>query len=240
MKRKVIILKTGSARVELRQQFGDFEDWILAGLPADLPGVDVLDVRQPGFQKTDPGHSLVIITGSHDNVTDQPFYLSDLCGWLQSAVARNVPLLGICYGHQLLASAFGGRVDFNSKGIELGTVQLNLLPEAAADPLFSPLPKQFLANVSHSQSVLEIPAGATVLAASVLEAVQAFRLKPAVYGFQFHPEFTLPIMRAYVQLKRGQIDSNSQDIETILAGIKPTPLSFGLIADFYRLFGQSD
>lgn len=80
-----------------------------------------------------------------------------------------MPALGICYGHQLLGHALGGTVGNHPDGGEFGTVEVRLLPEAAADPLFAGLPAVFPAQLFHRQSVLYLPSGAQVLASSQRE-----------------------------------------------------------------------
>ena len=74
--------------------------------------------------------------------------------WLRDAAHAGVPLFGICYGHQLLAHALGGEVGDNPNGREMGTIDLELHPHAADDPLFAGLPMQFPAQATHLQSVL--------------------------------------------------------------------------------------
>ena len=77
---------------------------------------------------------------------------------------EGLPLLGICYGHQLLAHALGGEVAYNPAGRESGTVHIDLHPHAQDDPLFSALPLKFTAHATHVQTVARPPEGATVLA----------------------------------------------------------------------------
>ena len=65
-------------------------------------------------------------------------------------------------GHQLLAHALGGQVDYNPAGRESGTIELSLDPAAHQDPLFSGLPSRFPAHATHLQTVLRAPEGATI------------------------------------------------------------------------------
>ena len=67
---------------------------------------------------------------------------------------------GICYGHQLLADALGGTVDYNLLGPERGTTEVTLLKAASTDPLFGGLPQTIEVHVSHSQLVLRLPSDA--------------------------------------------------------------------------------
>lgn len=111
--------------------------------------------------------------------------------WLRDAVALGLPILGVCYGHQLLAHALGGRVDYHASGREIGTVAIERLPAAADDALLAAAPARFVAHASHQQSVLELPAGAVVLARSAHDPHHAVRYAPRAWGLQFHPEFSV-------------------------------------------------
>jgi GMP synthase (glutamine-hydrolysing) len=108
-------------------------------------------------------------------------------------------VLGICYGHQLLAHALGGEVGYHPGGLELGTVPITLAPEAQADPLFAHLPNQWPAQVVHAQSVRALPPGAVRLAGNAHEPHQAYRVGTQAWGVQFHPEFSPAAMQGYVQ-----------------------------------------
>src|SRR5690625_6734079 len=73
-------------------------------------------------------------------------------------------MLGVCYGHQLMAAAFGGHVDFHPEGRESGTLAVRLTETGRADALLGTLPERFYAHLTHAQSVLEAPSDAQVLA----------------------------------------------------------------------------
>ncbi len=73
-------------------------------------------------------------------VSEQPSWSEALKPWLQQALADNLPLLGVCYGHQLMAAAFGGISDYHPAGRESGTRTVRLTQAGQQDPLFSQLP----------------------------------------------------------------------------------------------------
>lgn len=104
------------------------------------------------------------------------------------AVARGIPLLGICLGAQLLAHVAGGRVARSHGVPERGSCLVSLTAEAADDPLFTGLPEEFPAIQNHADQVVELPQGAVLLATSPACPVQAFRVGRAAWGVQFHPE----------------------------------------------------
>lgn len=197
------ILKTGSTLPALRAQQGDFEDWIEAGLgPADRP-VHVIQAEaagSAGFSWPDWSHIAgIVITGSHAMVTDDLPWMQASAEWLRAALGHRIPVLGICFGHQLLAKALGGVVGPNPRGLELGTVAIQATPAAQDDPLWRGLPPAFAANVVHYQSVLQPPPGAVVLAHNAHDPVHAFRVGADCWGVQFHPEFNAQAMRGYIE-----------------------------------------
>ncbi len=229
MNRRIVILKTGSTFETLARQEGDFEDWIRAGLRLPAGSVLVADVRssQP---LPDPGATAaVVITGSHDMVTEPPPWVPFAKSWLRSVLERDVPVLGICFGHQLLGELLGGEVGWHPDGREIGTVDVTTFPAAREDPLLSGLPEVFPAQVSHAQSVRKLPPGAVVLAHTEVEPCHAFRVKGNVWGVQFHPEFSETVMRAYLEWYRSQLARDGTDADRLLESVRPSPASEVLI-----------
>ncbi len=180
----------------------------------------------------------VVITGSHAMVTDHHEWSENTTAWLQDAFAVHVPILGICYGHQLLAYALGGRVGDNPKGREVGTVEVYRTEEAAGDRLLREPETALKAQVSHSQTVLSLPPEATRLAYSDLDANQAFVFGGRVWGLQFHPEFDADIMRAYIQYNRDKLVREKRDPDTILMNCRETPESSSILRRFAGLLDE--
>ncbi len=197
--KKIAIIKTGSTDEALRQQYGDFEFWIAkkTGLPESI--FSILDVLNMDGWPSAESFKSIIITGSHTNVTDRPDWLPELEDYVRKAHDHSVPILGICFGHQLLANAFGGEVSDNTQGPEFGSVPIELNTNARLTPLFQELPTVFSAFMSHRQSVVRLPEGAVGLAVSPKDQNAAFYLEPNLWGVQFHPEFDSTIMAWYLK-----------------------------------------
>ena len=126
--------------------------------------------------------------------TDLADWSERTAAWIGAALEADLPLLGVCYGHQLMAYALGGKVGDNPHGWERGlkTPTRN----SSRDPWLAPLPEAFQAWLSHRQSVLTPPPHAEVLARSDLDGCQILRYSPQALSVQFHPEFTRDIMTA--------------------------------------------
>lgn len=231
----ILIVKTGSTLPALRHQ-GDFEDWIEAAIaPCPAQVVDVEEGQPlPGAQQ--PG--AVIVTGSPAMVSQRLDWSERTAGWLADVVAANTPILGICYGHQLLAHALGGSAGPNPKGREIGTVNIDLdLHAAADDPLFGDLPASFAAHVTHLESALRLPAGAVRLAYNSHDMYQAFRFGRFAWGVQFHPEFDVDITRGYLFYRRHELYREGFGVLDILRAARQTPVATGVLRRFAELFG---
>ena len=197
----LLIVKNGSTHPEIAAQWGDFEDWIASGLGAARTSLWVVDPREGAPLPSPAQVAGAVLTGSHSMVTDREPWSEQTADWLRTAVAAELPVLGICYGHQLLAHALGGEVAFHPVGIELGTVDVALDPQATQhDPLFHGLPVNFKGQAAHRQHVRRLPPGAVRLAGNAFEPHQAFRAGRRAWGVQFHPEFGAAATAAYVRL----------------------------------------
>ena len=231
------ILQPGQKLPALAGYPGDFADWIMAGMgPEPKRARLVYPHRGDALPPADePG--AVVVTGSGAMVTAGDAWMQRSADWLAQAVAAGRPVLGICFGHQLLAHALGGRVLDNPRGVEVGTVPLALEPAAAGDPLFASLTEPLRVHVSHLQSVTVPPPGARRLASSELDPNQAFVCGERAWGVQFHPEFSAAVARAYLEFHSPTLHAQSRDPGALVAAIGDTPAGSRLLRNFARLAG---
>ncbi len=183
--KKLYIIKAGTTFPATKEQFGDFDKWTaeaLGSLDLDISIVSVeLDEPLPAADRC----AGVAITGSHAMVTDDLPWSLRTEEWLGELLEAEVPIFGICYGHQLLARAAGGEVGYHPQGKEVGTVEIQLLDSHADDPLFCDLPRSFNVHATHAQSVLKLPEEAVLLAQNSYEPHHAFRIGKYAWGFNF-------------------------------------------------------
>ncbi|MBS0430182.1 MAG: glutamine amidotransferase [Proteobacteria bacterium] len=231
LSRPLVIVKAGDTRPDLAATQGDFEHWIARGLGDTTLPLVVLDPRRGDTLPDPQAVAGAVVTGSHAMVSHREAWSEATGRWLALAARAGTPLMGICYGHQLLADALGGRADDHPQGLELGTVTIDLLPEAADDPLFGGLPARFPAHVVHRQSALQLPAGAVRLASNAWEPNQAFRIGDRAWGVQFHPEFDDDAMRGYVDT----LAAGRPDAQALRAQVRPTPEAASLLRRFAEL-----
>jgi len=229
----MLIVKTGTAQTALDDTDGDFEHWISRGLGRRVQVCSVYEGEDlPAPHETGGA----VVTGSAAMVSDQEAWADRTTEWLRTAVDAGVPVLGICYGHQLLAHALGGRVGPNPRGREIGTIRVTLTKGAATDPLFAGLPTRIDVHATHLESVLELSPGAELLATSPLDPHHAFRVpNRPVWGVQFHPELSAAITRDYIEAKRQDIQAEGLDPDRLFAEVRETRWGDDILARFAQL-----
>jgi GMP synthase (glutamine-hydrolysing) len=151
---------------------------------------------------------------------------------LPGAVEQAIPLLGICYGHQLLAHALGGEVGDNPNGLEFGTLRIDLHSSHENDELFGAFPSTLKMHLCHQQSVLRLPENARLLASSAMDPHQAFAVGSRAWGVQFHPEFDEEIIGAYIKHFGQELVQRGQNPAELLTHRVETPLGRVLLQRF--------
>jgi GMP synthase (glutamine-hydrolysing) len=231
----ILIVKTGTTLASLASECGDFEDWIRAGMDLDPSRVTVVSVFE-GANLPDPKRFAgVVVTGSGAMVSHRESWSEQTAAWLRDAVECTTPVLGICYGHQLLAHALGGRVGPNPHGREIGTVWVQLTPEAADDALLAGFRGALLVHTTHSEAVLELPKPAVRLASSKADPNSAFSFGTAAWGVQFHPEFDTHVMKRYIEERRELLVAEDIDADARLSEIEESPDGKAVLRRFRKL-----
>jgi len=160
----------------------------------------------------------IVISGSSLMLTNRVLWLRTVADWIVKAEKKRIPILGICFGHQLLAYTFGGKITDNPKGIEVGTKIIRLNKSAEKDILFSNFKNEFTVQTSHVQTVITLPEKAVNLGSSKQENNQIIRFKENIWGVQFHPEFDEKIIKMIIKGKArrfpGKVNANKLLEET--------------------------
>lgn len=231
----LLILVTGDPVPAVARELGDFPTLIKRAVGSVWDGNwHVADARNDlpdGIE-----WSGMIITGSPESLTEPREWMAPALDYVRSLVEAQVPTFGICFGHQMLGTALGGRVENNPKGRELGTVELRL---SDADPLLEralgvPLLTSFDVNMTHMDSVVRLPPGARVLASTSLEPHALVRYAPRAWGVQFHPELDQRALRGYINHRRDVVEAEGIDVEALHASARNTPWSVAVMHAFVR------
>jgi GMP synthase-like glutamine amidotransferase len=198
---KIGILETGSPPAPLDQTYAPYpammqQMLVDAGFPIE---VQAFDVRAGELPDGPEGFDGFLVTGSPAGVYDDLPWIEPLKAFLQSAKGRT-KLVGICFGHQIMAEAFGGRVEKSPKGWGIGLHRYDVVGQErwldGSRPVSVP--------VSHQDQVVEVPPGARVVAGSVFtpNGVLAYGDQPAI-SMQHHPEFSAEYAKALIERRRG-------------------------------------
>jgi GMP synthase (glutamine-hydrolysing) len=229
---RIVILKAGSTVAEIAERRGDFERWIRDRTGDAFRGEwATCDVRGESALPSARDADAFVVTGSSSSVTERAPWMLRTEELLRDVVAAGTPLLGICFGHQMLAQALGGEVAKNPRGREIGTVRVARLGD---DPLFAGLPDAFDVNATHVDTVVKPPPGAEVLATTALDAVAAFRVGASVRAVQFHPEFDADVMRGYLRARANLVREEGGDPEALVACVQDGAPGRDILRNFAR------
>ena len=157
-----------------------------------------------------------LVTGSRASVYwDEP-WVDELRSWVDGALERGLPTLGVCFGHQLVAAVLGGTVEDMGE-YELGYRTIN---RQDGTTLLADTDRELTAFTTHSDHVSRLPPGATLLAENDY-GVQGFR-KGEAFGVQFHPEYDLETAEEIARMYLGEErDVETERAERVLAEIGP-------------------
>jgi GMP synthase-like glutamine amidotransferase len=183
----VALLECDHVDTDLRHVAGDYGDMFRRLFADHAPDValDPVDVVGGASLPELGAHDGLLITGSRSSVGDDAPWIAGLGELIVGAHERDVPVVGICFGHQLIAHVLGGRVDRTPVGWGVGVHHATVVAPRA---WMTPVRTGFDLLVSHQDQVTTIPDGASVLATSDHAPVAAFEVGSLV-GFQGHPEF---------------------------------------------------
>ena len=235
MRKPIIILRAGDVASSVAARRGEFPAWVVRTVGAAWGGAwEVHDVRTDAPLPPVQSAAAFVMTGSSSSVTERAPWMRRAEAHVREMAGGEVPFFGICFGHQLAAMALGGEVALNPRGREIGTVRVKRLAE---DAIFDGIGgEEIAANATHKDSVVRLPAGARVLAASALEPVQAFAVGRAIRCVQFHPEIDGDAMRGYVEARAHLIAEEGGDAEAIRARSVDAPEAEETLRNFVRRF----
>ena len=219
---RLVIVQTGAAAPEIVRRHGDYPDWFNRALGAELP---VLRAHLGEALELPAGTQGVLVSGSPLSLTRPEPWMDEVAEELLRIGERGTPVLGVCFGHQMLGRAAGSQVVRNPKGREMGTVHIQLTPAGRKDPLFRGWASEDgLAEVqaTHLDSLDPVPPGATLLASNEKCATQALRLSDAVASVQFHPELRPETLRDLIDSRAADLRAEGLDPGPLRAGVRET------------------
>jgi GMP synthase-like glutamine amidotransferase len=220
------ILETGRPPGDLAARFGDYP-----AMFGDLLGpgfkTTTYDVASGRLPERPEAHDAYLITGSPAGVYDALPWIAPLKAFLREAKGK-AKLVGVCFGHQIMAEAFGGRVEKSVKGWGAGLQTYEIVGEA---PWMDDAGR-IAVPVSHQDQIVVQPPDSSVLAASAFTpfGMLAYRGQGAI-SMQFHPEFAPDYAKALVAFRRDILP----DPDAALASLD-RPDDRARVADWIRRF----
>lgn len=221
---KLAILETGRPPGDLADEFGDYPAMFVALLGSEFE-VESFDVEKGELPHPD-AHESYLITGSPAGVYDPFSWIEPLRSFIRSA--KSSKMVGVCFGHQIMAEALGGRVEKSDKGWGAGLQRYTIV---RSEPWIDTA-GTIAIPASHQDQVVVQPPGTEVVAASNFTpfAALAWTDRPAI-SFQFHPEFSPAFAKALIEKRYDVVP----DPEAAIASLD-APNDNGRVAGWIRRF----
>ena len=150
-----------------------------------------------------------LCTGSKYSVYDDIDWIHQLKQLVREIYEQQIPFVGVCFGHQMMAEALGGKVQKGSCGWCVGVHRFQVIQREA---WMEPFQSEFNLLMSCQDQVLELPPDSTVLAETADCSVGMFRVGERMLGMQAHPEFSVAYMRALLEGRRARIGGEKVDV----------------------------
>ncbi len=200
---KLTILQVGETPAALRDErprFQPFFETMFDSTGHDFTYEQVLIIDGEPFP--DPGAiEGAVVTGSFYGVYDDVAWMEPLRAFIRDAYARKTPMLGVCFGHQIMADALGGEVRKSEKGWGIGR---HVYERSAKNDLLASLPGEVALAASHQDQVITPPGEAEVfLSSDFTPNAGLVYANGAAISMQPHPEFDVGFSKALVELRRN-------------------------------------
>jgi len=206
---RIGLLECDHVRTRHRAIAGDYGDMFRAMVAAVDPATEVVgyDVRDGVLPDRPDACDGWLITGSSASVYDDEPWIASLAEFLRAVHAERAPCVGVCFGHQLLAHALGGRTE-RADGWGVGALPMTVVqPESWMEPPLSAATLLY----SHQDQVTELPPDGRVLAAADHCPVAMLAIGDDLIGMQAHPEFGAAYVRALLEDRVDRIGQADTD-----------------------------
>jgi len=197
--KNILIIDCGPSLSDVSKHYGVAPEWIVKSLKNFSCNFNWVKPYE-GDKIQSNNADAWIITGSPRSVYDDADWMLYIEAQIKKINSYQIPVLGICFGHQLIARCFGGKVELNPNGWELGAYPIQITAEGRKSPLFSGIEDNSIVYESHQDYVSVLPQNAIELARNN-KGNQAFMIQDRFFGVQFHPEFSWEVIQMYVSVR---------------------------------------
>ncbi len=209
---KIGILKADSVLDQFQPEFGDYPDMFVRILSdaASATGIDIsfvtYDVEHGEYPENIDVCDGYVITGSKKSVYDDEAWIHDLQHYVVQLHEAKKKLVGVCFGHQMVAQALGGKTEPAAKGWGVGVHHSDLV---ASKAYMTPALAEIATIVSHKDQVTVLPPGAERLATSDFCPNSMYQVGEHIFCLQGHPEFVAGYSNALIHFRRELIGEDN-------------------------------
>ena len=207
---RIGLLECDHVSTRYRDIAGDYADMFRAMVAAVDPSSEVVgyDAREGVLPRRPDECDGWLITGARASVYDDDPWIGALSGFVRAVHEEGVPCVGVCFGHQLLAHALGGRTERADAGWGVGALPMTV---TRAEPWMEPPLSTATLLYSHQDQVTELPPDGRVLAAADHCPVAMLAIGDDMIGVQAHPEFGPAYVRALLEDRVDRIGKAETD-----------------------------
>lgn len=223
---KIGILQTGMAPVELASSHGEYPEMFerfLSGRGFEFQNYNIL---KHDFPKSIEDADGWLITGSRHGVYEDHDWIATLEDFVRKIYAADIPLVGVCFGHQIIAQALGGKVEKYTDGWSVGHAEYEM--EDCEDPV--------LLNAWHQDQVVELPEDARVIGSSEFCKYAMLTYGDKVMTVQPHPEFSDHFVEGLIKYRAiGVVPDDLLQVATSRMGApKQAEMIANLFTDIFK------
>lgn len=184
------------------------------------------------------GFDALVVGGSgdvHVSADNEPEKIAAIVALLKAARMKGMPILGACFGGQIMCKAFGGVVEMDKDNEEVGTTTVTKTAETQNCPIFSQLPQTFDVQIGHKDHLTVLPPGAVNLAWTSKSAHQGFTLPgEQIYGLVFHPELDEKAVQYRIDYYAEAYGWTQEFRNELFAGMRPSPHAVEILRLFFE------
>ena len=201
---KIGLLKCGKVHPELYPVYGDYDGMFKVYFSRYIPSIDldVFDIVKGDYPPTLSGYDGFVSSGSLSAVYDNDKWIKEYQRFVVKLYEEQCKHVGICFGHQMIAQALGGKVERSERGWGMGIKKLSIYDRTSWTDNDK---KEIYLISSHQDQVTVLPKKARLLAGNSHCPFGIFSVDDHVFAIQSHPEFTITYHKASVELRRKSV-----------------------------------